>query len=74
MAEPTLWEYRVVTLGRRPFGSVNDEEVEAFLNELGAEGWEVIGAQVPYGGTGWKVVAKRPLTEARRRERSWPGT
>jgi hypothetical protein len=72
MAEPTLWEYRVVTLGGSPFRTVKDEEIEAGLNELGAEGWEVIRAEVPEGGVRWKVVAKRPLTDARRREQNWP--
>jgi len=72
MAETTLWEYRVVTLGRNPFSTLKDEEIEAMLNELGAEGWEVIRAEVPEGGVRWKVVAKRPLTEARRRQQTWP--
>jgi hypothetical protein len=74
MVELTLWEYRVLALGPRRFGSPKDEEIEAILNELGAEGWEVIQAQVPDAGGRWRVVAKRPLTEARRRELSWPGS
>jgi Domain of unknown function (DUF4177) len=73
MAEPTLWEYRGVTLGQNPFSGLKDEEVEACLNELGAEGWEVIRAEVPGNSMRWKVVAKRPLTEASRRQLSWPG-
>ena len=39
-----------MTLGRRVFGRLKDEEVEAALNELGAEGWEVIRAEVPENG------------------------
>jgi len=74
MAEPMRWEYRVVTLGQSPFSTLKDEEVEASLNELGAEGWEVIRTELRAGGLRWQVVAKRPLTEARRRELSWPGT
>jgi hypothetical protein len=73
MAEPTLWEYRVQTLGGSPLRVLNDEEVEAWLNELGAEGWEVIRTELRAGGLRWMVVAKRPLTDARRREQSWPG-
>jgi hypothetical protein len=73
MAEMTLWEYRVLTLGSNVFSTLKDEEVEAALNELGAEGWEVIRAEVPEGGVRWKVVAKRPLTEPRQRQRNWPG-
>ena len=73
MADVTLWEYRVLTLGGM-LGGLKDEDVEAALNELGAEGWEVIRAEVPEQGVRWKVVAKRPLTEAQQSRRSWPGS
>ena len=33
------WEYRVVRLSPR----ATEEHVEAALNELGAEGWELVG-------------------------------
>ncbi len=72
MADVTLWEYRVVTLGSA-WNTLKDEAIEAALNELGAEGWEVIRAEVPHEGVRWKIVAKRPLTEARRRQQAWPG-
>ena len=70
MAESTLWEYRVDTIGG-VFGT-KDELIEATLNEWGAEGWEAVSVYTPEGSGKVTLVAKRPLTEAARSRRSWP--
>ena len=71
MTEQPQWEYRVVTVGS--MWGTRDGNVEARLNELGAEGWEVVGALSQYGSGKVTVVAKRLLTQAERRRRSYPG-
>lgn len=71
MAELVRWEYRVLTIGAM-FGT-KDEQIEATLNEWGEEGWEVISVYTPSGSGKVTLVAKRPLSEAERRRRSWPG-
>ena len=71
MAETIQWEYRSMSLGSywtRP----KDEDVEAALNELGEDGWEVISLLAQYGSKQVRAVAKRPLTSAVRRKRSMP--
>ncbi|HJW89869.1 MAG TPA: DUF4177 domain-containing protein [Anaerolineales bacterium] len=64
------WEYRVYTFGSIWRGA-RDEDIEAILNQWGAEGWEVIDfAEV---SSKVKVVAKRRLGQNIRRRRSMPG-
>ena len=70
MAEQTNWEYRVKTIGG-VFGT-KDEHIEATLNEWGEEGWEAVSVYTPEGSGKVTIVAKRPLTGAARRRRSWP--
>ncbi len=70
MAEQTNWEYRVKTIGS-VFGT-KDEHIEATLNEWGEEGWEAVSVYTPEGSGKVTIVAKRLLTEAARRRRSWP--
>jgi hypothetical protein len=70
MAEPTLWEYRVLTIGN-VFGT-KDENIEATLNAWGLDGWETINVYTPYGSGKVTLVAKRPLTAPERRKRTWP--
>ena len=49
------------------------EHLEARLNELGLEGWEVIAVELPHNGGKLLAVAKRPLSPAeRRKRREWP--
>jgi hypothetical protein len=67
MPDYEQWEYRVATFGSSWQG-VKDEAIEAALNDMGAEGWEVVGTT--YYPFQIKVVAKRPLTRAVRRQRS----
>lgn len=64
------WEYRVRTIGS-VFGT-KDENIEAILNEWGAEGWEATQVYTPEGSGKVTIVAKRLLTNATRRQRSMP--
>lgn len=71
MADEKGWEYRVQRFGsmlREP----KEEDLEAVLDDWGAEGWEVVSTAVDSGKV--LVIAKRPLTLATRRRRSMPGT
>ena len=73
MEELMQWEYRFETLGSGLRGP-REEEVEVLLDEWGEEGWEVVTAFATYGTRQIKILAKRPLTKIRRRQRGWPGT
>jgi hypothetical protein len=64
------WEYRVQTIGSM-FGT-KDEDIQATLDEWGSEGWEVINVYTPSQSGKVTIVAKRPLTELVRRQRSKP--
>ena len=66
------WEYRVRTIGS-VFGT-KDENIEAALNEWGADGWEATQVYTPAGAGKVTMVAKRPLTASARRARSMPGS
>jgi hypothetical protein len=70
MAETIQWEYRVQTIGSM-FGT-KDENIEATLNEWGEDGWEAINVYTPEGSGKVTMVAKRPLSDRVRRERSIP--
>ena len=71
MTSQTMWEYRVVAVGG-VFGA-KGAQIEAKLNELGREGWEVIAVELPHNGGKLLAVAKRPLSPAeRRKRREWP--
>jgi hypothetical protein len=64
------WEYRVLTIGS-VFGT-KDEQIDITLNEWGEEGWEALAVYTPEGSGKVTIVAKRPLTERIRRQRSMP--
>jgi hypothetical protein len=71
MASQTLWEYRVIGIGS--MWGAKGEQIEAKLNELGLEGWEVFATELPHNGGKLLVIAKRPLSAAeRRKRRDWP--
>lgn len=73
MADNNQWEYRVGSIGT--FWSYpNDEGVEQLFNEWGEDGWEVIIVTPEPNSNKLHVVAKRPLTAANRRRRSYPGS
>ena len=64
------WEYRDQAIGSA-FGT-KDENIQATLDEWGAEGWEAINVYTPSQSGKVTIVAKRPLTERLRRIRSMP--
>jgi len=65
------WEYRVQTVGAF-FSGVKAEELEELLNEWGEDGWEVVSTHIIENANKINVIAKRPLTDRVRRERSRP--
>ena len=70
MADLTQWEYRVQTIGR--VWGTRDELIEATLNEWGEDGWEAVSVYTPEGSGKVTIVARRLLTAAEKRRRSWP--
>ena len=70
MAE-TQWEYRVVTAGST-FSQPKDADLEALLNELGAEGWEVVAAHNQEGTNKVRIIAKRQVAGRPKRVPTWP--
>ena len=75
MAAPAypLWEYRVEDFGGIIKSEPKKEEFQALINTWGEEGWEIINAFYSTGTTRLRIIAKRPLTHAARRQRSMPG-
>lgn len=72
MTEPTAWEYLVVTYGST-WSAPKDDAMQAALNQLGQENWEVVSVFTLANESKMRVVAKRPLTTRSRRRRSMPG-
>ena len=70
MADKILWEYIVQTLGTT-FHAPKNEELQAMLNSLGEQGWEIFSV-INMEGSKVRVVAKRSLTTPVRRRSSWP--
>ncbi|MBT3388857.1 MAG: hypothetical protein HN413_00445 [Chloroflexi bacterium] len=69
MVDATEWEYIVENFGG-VMRAIKPEEFQAGLNELGAEGWEVIAVHQTQSSNKFWVFAKRPLSEAARRQRT----
>jgi len=65
------WEYSVQTVGGF-FTGVKAEALEELLNEWGEDGWEVVSTHIIENANKINVIAKRPLTDRARRERSRP--
>ena len=65
------WEYRVQTVGGF-FSGVKADVLEEMLNEWGEDGWEVVSTHIIENANKVNVIAKRPLTDLTRRERSRP--
>jgi len=65
------WEYRVQTIGGF-FTGIKADELEEVLNEWGEDGWEVVATHIIENANKINVIAKRPLTDRVRRERSRP--
>lgn len=72
MSENLEWEYRVETIGSA-WSGLKDEELEAVLNLWVEEGWEIFQVVPIISSAKVRVVGRRLLTRATRRERSWPG-
>ncbi|MFC3995904.1 DUF4177 domain-containing protein [Nocardiopsis sediminis] len=57
------WEYKVQTYARKTYG-FNYDRIERDLNDLGREGWEVVGtladAYISDGPDEIAVLLKRP--------------
>ncbi len=69
MDEIKKWEYQVLTIGSFWSGT-KDEQIAATLNAWGEEGWEAIHVYTPSNSNKVTIVAKRPLTESVRRQRT----
>ena len=65
------WEYRVQIVGGF-FTGIKADELEEMLNEWGEEGWEVVSTHIIENANKVNIIAKRPLTDRIRRERSRP--
>ena len=66
------WEYCVETLGSIWRGP-NPEELQALLNDAGAEGWELITAFNMAGGNRILTILRRPKPmRSRQRRSTWP--
>ena len=65
------WEYRVQTVGGF-FSGIKAAELEEMLDDWGEDGWEVVAAHIIENANKINVIAKRPLTDRVRRERSRP--
>ncbi len=65
------WEYRVQTVGSFLAG-VKADVLEQLLNEWGEDGWEVVSTHILENANKINVIAKRPLTDRARRQRSMP--
>ena len=71
MSELNQWEYHVLTAGSF-FKGVKDGELETLLNQLGEEGWEVVGFRTIENSNQSQIILKRPLDRTARRWRSMP--
>jgi hypothetical protein len=71
MDKHQLWEYRVFTAGST-FKTNKDEEIQEFLNQWGAEGWELVAVHILENTGKIRIYAKRPLNTPPLRARKWP--
>jgi hypothetical protein len=69
MAEAQQWEYHIEVLGSA-FRGVKVEALDAYLNEVGEDSWEVVSVHQPQGSNKLWVTMKRKLTAEARRRRS----
>ena len=75
MSEHTQWEHHVEEFGTF-FRSPKREEIIAYLNRVGEDGWEAASLYSLQNSNKVWVTLKRPLTadalRRRRRSESWP--
>ena len=72
MTENVQWEYIIEKMGSAFFG-VKPDKLEAFLNNLGSDGWEVVSLHQPHSSSQIWVTAKRAVSRDTRRRRNQPG-
>ena len=72
MTEKLEWEYHVFSVGSF-WSTPSDEQMEATLNEVGQEGWEVVSSFPAHNSSRVTFVARRLLTHTVRRQRTWAG-
>jgi hypothetical protein len=66
------WKYQVREFGSA-LRSAKPQEVEDFLNEASAEGWELSRVATMSNGSKLMVILRRKSGEQRRkRKRTWP--
>ncbi len=71
MEDSAKWEYAVLSFGGL-LSAEKDERIQGMLNDLGAEGWEVVSAIALDNSSKIKIIAKRPLSSITRRQRTFP--
>jgi hypothetical protein len=71
VSEPHQWIHQVFTVGSALRG-IKDDELAQILNRMAEDGWDIINVTIPYGGRP-KIIARRLLSGAERRQKSWPG-
>ena len=69
--ESKKWEYQIYSLGSI-LKSPKDEELVELLDEWGEDGWELVSTVRGESTNRLTLIAKRPLTDRSRRERSMP--
>jgi hypothetical protein len=71
MADNSQWEYHIEVLGS-VFRSPKPEVIEASLNEIDEDGWEVVSLHQLNNSNKIWVTMQRPLTPSIRRQRNRP--
>lgn len=71
MADKIQWEYHIEVLGSA-FRSPKREDIVAYLNQVGEDGWDAINLHQPQNTNRIWITMKRPMTAETRRQRSWP--
>ena len=72
MTEIAQWEYLVENVGSF-WHSPDPDNLRDYLNELGADGWELVNLHHIQNSNKVRITLKRPLTTSTRRRRSLPG-
>lgn len=69
--EAEKWEYHVETAGSF-WSAPKPEDLQTLLNAMGADGWKLVSAYTLPNSNQITLIARRPLTDRARRERSLP--
>ena len=72
MADKIKWEYTVQTCGTT-WRTPQDGELQALLNGLGEQGWEVFSVMQLENSNKVRLAAKRLISTPVRRHSTWPG-